>query len=406
MTVGPELFFHMLELLDETGYLSASLYSPFGVSGIESLGAELAEEMIALTGAPPTHVVVTHAGGGNTTGTARWLERMGAREHRVIVSASVDPRVHMASDATSTARASQPDTPASASVRTWPTARRAAQRPRSLRTWSYLPHRHARRGLLRDRGPLQARGSTWPSGNTRMAGRCSLRASWPPMRFVGGAGTESRVGQHTGRNSRSPGSRASRSGRVIPRKRAGTCDRDTGCVRSRSGPTISTSRASPVVHPHALQHAPTGYEPTRRTSSSAEDRTPPGAVEGDRRRAASGRRAGSVGDVRPACTVGATDTSAVPLHEGGGGARNDHGARARSADLKLQLWGAVQVQLKRGQVRLARTDGPARSRLVPPLMERAVQRWVWRSDTGTERAGVTRFSDVVEARWARLGART
>ncbi len=98
MTVGPELFFHMLELLEETGFLSASLYSPFGVSGIESLGAELAEEMIALTGAPPTHVVVTHAGGGNTTGTARGLERMGAHD-TVIVSASVDlSGLHMASD--------------------------------------------------------------------------------------------------------------------------------------------------------------------------------------------------------------------------------------------------------------------------------------------------------------------
>jgi len=97
LTVGPELFFHMLELLDETGYLSASLYSPFGVSGIESLGAELAEEMTALTGAPPTHVVVTHAGGGNTTGTARGLKRVGAGTE--IVSASVDlSGLHMASD--------------------------------------------------------------------------------------------------------------------------------------------------------------------------------------------------------------------------------------------------------------------------------------------------------------------
>jgi cysteine synthase len=98
MTVGPELFFHMLELLDETGFLSASLYSPFGVSGIETLGAELAEEMRALTGAPPTHVVVTHAGGGNTTGTARGLKRAGATSTE-IVSASVDlSGLHMASD--------------------------------------------------------------------------------------------------------------------------------------------------------------------------------------------------------------------------------------------------------------------------------------------------------------------
>jgi threonine synthase len=87
----------MLELLDETGYLSASLYSAFGISGIETLGWELAREMTALTGAPPTHVVVTHAGGGNTTGTARGLKRAGASTQ--IVSASVDlSGLHMASD--------------------------------------------------------------------------------------------------------------------------------------------------------------------------------------------------------------------------------------------------------------------------------------------------------------------
>ncbi|MDP2183009.1 MAG: 2-amino-4-oxopentanoate thiolase subunit OrtB [Actinomycetota bacterium] len=98
LTVGPELFFHMLELLDTTGYFSASLYSSFGISGIETLGAELAEDMRALTGAPPTHVVITHAGGGNTTGTARGLRRVGATETQ-IVSASVDlSGLHMASD--------------------------------------------------------------------------------------------------------------------------------------------------------------------------------------------------------------------------------------------------------------------------------------------------------------------
>jgi len=98
LSVGPELFSHMLELLDETGYLSASLYSAFGVSGIETLGWELAQEMTALTGAPPSHVVVTHAGGGNTTGTARGLKRAGASTQ--IVSASVDlSGLHMASDA-------------------------------------------------------------------------------------------------------------------------------------------------------------------------------------------------------------------------------------------------------------------------------------------------------------------
>jgi len=99
LTVGPELFSHMLELLDETGYFSASLYSSFGVSGIETLGAELAREMTELTGAPPDVCVITHAGGGNTTGTARGLKRAGAGKTQ-IVSASVDlSGLHMASDA-------------------------------------------------------------------------------------------------------------------------------------------------------------------------------------------------------------------------------------------------------------------------------------------------------------------
>jgi len=98
MTVGPELFTYMLELLDTTGYFAASLYSSFGVSGIETLGAEVAREMTELTGAPPTHCVITHAGGGNTTGTARGLKRAGATETQ-IVSASVDlSGLHMASD--------------------------------------------------------------------------------------------------------------------------------------------------------------------------------------------------------------------------------------------------------------------------------------------------------------------
>ncbi len=98
LTVGPELFSYMLELLEETGYLAASLYSPFGISGIETLGWEIAREMTAVTGAPPTHVVITHAGGGNTTGTARGLKLAGATGTQ-IVSASVDlSGLHMASD--------------------------------------------------------------------------------------------------------------------------------------------------------------------------------------------------------------------------------------------------------------------------------------------------------------------
>lgn len=99
LTVGPELFSHMLDLLEQTGYFAASLYSTYGVSGIETLGFEIAEEMEARTGAYPDAVVVTHAGGGNTTGTARGLLKAGASATQVI-SASVDlTGLHMASDA-------------------------------------------------------------------------------------------------------------------------------------------------------------------------------------------------------------------------------------------------------------------------------------------------------------------
>ena len=98
LTVGPELFSHMLELLDETGYFAASLYSSFGVSGIETLGLEIVNEMRAVTGKDPDAVVITHAGGGNTTGTARGLKLAGATATQ-IVSASVDlSGLHMASD--------------------------------------------------------------------------------------------------------------------------------------------------------------------------------------------------------------------------------------------------------------------------------------------------------------------
>lgn len=97
-TVGPELFYLLLLLLDETGYFSASLYTPFSVAGIETLGAEVAEDMRGLTGKDPDVVVVTHAGGGNVTGTARGLRKAGAAS-TTVVAASVDLHgLRMASD--------------------------------------------------------------------------------------------------------------------------------------------------------------------------------------------------------------------------------------------------------------------------------------------------------------------
>lgn len=97
-TVGPELFYLFLRLLEETGYFNASLYTPFSVAGIETLGAELAGDMRRLTGRAPDVVAVTHAGGGNVTGTARGLRKAGA-EAAEVVAVSVDLRgLHMASD--------------------------------------------------------------------------------------------------------------------------------------------------------------------------------------------------------------------------------------------------------------------------------------------------------------------
>lgn len=98
MTVGPELFYAFLRILEETGYFNASLYTPFGIAGIETLGFEIAEQCRARYGCPPKAVVITHAGGGNVTGTARGLLKAGAGE-TLIIGASVDlTGLHMASD--------------------------------------------------------------------------------------------------------------------------------------------------------------------------------------------------------------------------------------------------------------------------------------------------------------------
>ncbi len=98
LTVGPELFYVGLKLLEETGYFNASLYSSFGIAGIETLGWEVARDVRQRYGKDPSYVVVTHAGGGNVTGTARGLRRAGATGTKVI-GASVDlSGLHMASD--------------------------------------------------------------------------------------------------------------------------------------------------------------------------------------------------------------------------------------------------------------------------------------------------------------------
>jgi len=98
LTVGPELFYVMLCVVEETGFFSASLYIPTAVLGIETLGYELAMELKEREGRFPDAVMVTTAGGGNVTGTARGLRKAGS-ERTAIIGASVDLRgLHMASD--------------------------------------------------------------------------------------------------------------------------------------------------------------------------------------------------------------------------------------------------------------------------------------------------------------------
>ncbi|MCF7935285.1 MAG: PLP-dependent lyase/thiolase [Synergistales bacterium] len=98
LSVGPELFYVFLRVLEETGYFNASLYTPFSVAGIETLGAEIVEQTRGRTGRDPDMIVSTHAGGGITTGTARGARKAGC-DSVEIVGASVSLEgLHMASD--------------------------------------------------------------------------------------------------------------------------------------------------------------------------------------------------------------------------------------------------------------------------------------------------------------------
>ena len=84
LTVGPELFYSFLSILEDTGYFNASLYSPFGIAGVETLGYEIATQCRERIGKDP--------------GTARGLIKAGAVDTK-LVSASIDlTGLSMASD--------------------------------------------------------------------------------------------------------------------------------------------------------------------------------------------------------------------------------------------------------------------------------------------------------------------
>jgi cysteine synthase len=96
-SVGPELFYVLLRTLEEMGYFNASLYTPFSIAGIESLGWEIAEQTRALAGRDPVAVLATHAGGGMVTGTARGLRAADCAAEMIGVSVDLSG-LSMASD--------------------------------------------------------------------------------------------------------------------------------------------------------------------------------------------------------------------------------------------------------------------------------------------------------------------
>lgn len=97
LSVGPELFYSVLLILERTGYYNASLYTPTAVVSVETLGWEIAQQCREKLGRDPDVVIASNAGGGNLTGTARGLLK--ADCHAKVVAASVNlSGLHMASD--------------------------------------------------------------------------------------------------------------------------------------------------------------------------------------------------------------------------------------------------------------------------------------------------------------------
>lgn len=102
-SVGPELFYSFLSALEDTGYFNASLYTPFSIAGIETLGWEVMHQIRAIEGRDPDYIMITHAGGGNLTGTARGVLKYKMENkplnYTEFVGCSVDlSGLHMASD--------------------------------------------------------------------------------------------------------------------------------------------------------------------------------------------------------------------------------------------------------------------------------------------------------------------
>lgn len=187
LSVGPELFYIFLKLLEETKYFNASLYTPFGIAGVETLGYELAKDCKELTGKLPDVVVCTNAGGGNVTGTARGLIKAGS-EHTQIVGASVNLKgLHMASDIDFNRKSfTTGHTGFGIPFATWPDR---SDVPRS----AARPLRYLDRYVTVTQGEVfyttellaQVEGlERGPAGNTSLAAACSIARELPEDQIV------------------------------------------------------------------------------------------------------------------------------------------------------------------------------------------------------------------------------
>ena len=183
LTVGPELFYVMLLLLEETGYFSASLYTPHAVAGIETLGWEIGAEVSERYGREPDAVVVTHAGGRQRDGHRARPRDAGCDAHAGRRRQRRPPRAARWTPTRDFNRKSftTGHTGFGVPVSRQPgPGRRAAQRGSGAALPRPLRHGHSGRGLLPDRGACPARGARARSrpGTRRSRGpSCSPRSS-------------------------------------------------------------------------------------------------------------------------------------------------------------------------------------------------------------------------------------
>ena len=159
LTVGPELFFHMVELLDTTGYFAASLYSSFGVSGIETLGLEVSAGDARPHRRRPDRL--RHHPRRRRQHHRHGPRPQAGRRHRHAdrerFGRPVGPAHGLRQRLQPQELHDRPHRLRRAVCHLARPRRRAAQRGPSAALHRPLPHGHPGRGLLRDRGPGQAR---------------------------------------------------------------------------------------------------------------------------------------------------------------------------------------------------------------------------------------------------------